>query len=246
MSTTYAYPSQAAVESPSRIARMTGVLWLACILTSMVGPMLSMPAMGRGDAAATAANILANETRFRLGSIVTLVSGMTYLGATALLYCLLKPVNRALSLTAAYFGVIGVALGALSAISSFAALSLLRSGHVTGLTASQLQEVAALAIRLPMGAFFAVAMIFFGVQCFIAGDLIRNSTFLPPTLGVLLGLGGATYVIVACVNLTAPWMISNVMPFVGPAALVGEGSLTVWLLARGVNAQRWKALASAA
>jgi len=246
MSATYAVPSRVAEESPKGIARMTGVLWLACILTSMVGPMLSMPAMGRGDAAATATSILANESQFRVGSLFNLFSGITYMGVTALLYCLLRPVNRALSLTAAAFGATGVALGAMSAISSFAALSLLHGRQVTVFTPAQLQELAVLAIRLPMGAFFSVAIIFFGIQCFIVGHLIRHSTFLPKTFGVLLGLGGATYVIVSCANLTAPLLIPNIMPFVGPAALIGEGSLTVWLLARGVNTQRWSELASAA
>jgi hypothetical protein len=89
-------------------------------------------------------------------------------------------------------------------------------------------------------------MILFGVQCVIVGQLIRGSTFLPSVLGALLELGGVIYVIVSCVNLLAPQWIPNIMPFVGPAALLGEGSLTVWLLAKGVNVESWKAQASAA
>jgi len=33
-------------------------------------------------------------------------------------------------------------------------------------------------------------------------------------------------------------------PFVAASGLVGEGSLAIWLLVKGVNVQRWKEQAS--
>jgi hypothetical protein len=246
MNATYALPNEMAEESPQAMARMTGALWLACILTSLVGAVISVPMIVRGDAAATATNILANESLFRLGSVANLLGGISYLGVTVLLYYVMKPVSRSLSLTAASFGLTGVALGAVAAIASFIPFSLLRGGHFTAFTPGQLQEMAAFAIRLQMDVFFSVGIIFFGVQCLIVGHLIRRSTFLPRTLGALLGLGGASYVMVSCANLLAPRLVPDIMPFIGPAALLGEGSLTVWLLARGINVQRWKELVNAA
>jgi Domain of unknown function (DUF4386) len=245
MSATYALPSQLTEESPQAMARMTGVLWLACILTSLVGAVIATPMIAPGNAAATATNVLANESLFRLGSVANLLSDISYLGVTVLLYYVMKPVSQSLSLTAASLGLTGVALGAVAAIAPFVPFSLLRGGHFTAFTPGQLQEMAAFAIRLQMDVFFSVGVIFFGVQCFIVGHLIRRSTFRPRPLGALLALAGAIYVIVACSNLLAPRLIPNIMAFVGPAALLGEGSLTMWLLVRGINVQRWKELASA-
>jgi Domain of unknown function (DUF4386) len=65
-------------------------------------------------AAATAANILANEPSFRLGVAANLIATACYLTATLLVYDLLKPVNRNLFLLAAFFSITGCAIGAFS------------------------------------------------------------------------------------------------------------------------------------
>ena len=245
MSTTYALPDQIAETSTQRKARAAGVLWLICILTSILGAAVALPMIVRTDAAATAANIMAKESLFRLGVLSGLMSGASYLGVTVLLYYLLKPVSASLSLSAALFGVTGEAVGAVSSVASFIPLILLHGGQYTAFTTGQLQQMALFAVTLQMGTFFSVGMIFFGVQCLIAGYLIARSAFLPRTLGILLAIGGASYIFVSFANLLAPGFGVRLAPFLA-FGLVGEGSLTVWLLVRGVNAQRWKEQASAA
>jgi hypothetical protein len=85
------------------------------------------------------------------------------------------------------------------------------------------------------------ALVFFGVYCLLIGYLIFRSTFLPRILGVLMAFGGfgwLTFASSALANFLTPY---NLAP-----GILGEGALTVWLLAKGVNAERWNEQASAA
>ena len=84
-------------------------------------------------------------------------------------------------------------------------------------------------------------LVCFGVYCLLIGYLILQSTFLPRILGVLMafgGLGWLTFLSTDLANYLSPY---NLAP-----GILGEGALTVWLLVKGVNAQRWKEQAAAA
>lgn len=79
----------------------------------------------------------------------------------------------------------------------------------------------------------------------LVGILIVRSTFLPRVLGGLLAVEGSGYIISSLATFLAPAVGARLMPFIIPLALLGEGSLTVWLLAKGVNEQRWREQADA-
>lgn len=243
---TTAITSEIAEASPRLQAKVAGGLWLTCIVTGIFAFAAASALIARDDAAATATNILANESLFRLSFVADLISGASYLGVTALLYNLLKPAGRSLSLLAAFFGLVGVAAGGVGYLGRLAPLTLLRGDQYLGaFTANQLQAMALVALKLQLQV-FSIGMVFFGVQCFLAGCLIVRSTFLPRALGVLLAVGGASYVVISFTNFLAPPFGARLTPFVMPVALIGEGALTVWLLTKGVNAVRWKEQASTA
>lgn len=86
--------------------------------------------------------------------------------------------------------------------------------------------------------FHANPLVFFGCYCLVIGYLILRSTFLPRVLGALMsvgGLGWLTFVSPALATYLSPY---NMLP-----GILGETALTGWLLAAGVNGQRWKAQA---
>jgi len=216
-------------------ARVAGSLWLVVIAGGMAGFLPRSRLIVRGDAAATAANILAFESVFRLAFAADLIAGVCYLGVTVLLYELLKPVSRTLSLLAASFGLAGVAIGAASSLHSLAPLLQLgRAADLTAFSAGQLQAQALLSLRMYEQG-FSVSMVFFGVQCVTIGFLIVRSTILPRILGWLLAIGGSSYVISSFANFLSPPLGAWLSPWIAPAAIVGEGSLCLWLLAKGVN-----------
>ena len=76
---------------------------------------------------------------------------------------------------------------------------------------------------------------FFGFYCLLIGYLIFRSTFLPRILGALMAfasLGWLTFL--------SPSLGQYLYPYNLAPGIVGEGSLTVWLLVVGVNVPRWE------
>ncbi|HYR76427.1 MAG TPA: DUF4386 domain-containing protein [Pyrinomonadaceae bacterium] len=233
-------------ESPVRQARIAGACWLLCILAGLGGFIAASPLIVANDAAATAANILAKESLYRLGFAFDLISGTSYLVTTVFLYYVLKPVSRSLSMLAAFFGLAGVAIGGISWVLRLASLVLLHGDqYLSAFTTSQLQATSMIALKLQLTV-FSIGMVFFGIQCISIGCLVARSIFLPRVLGIVLAIGGTSYVIASFASFLIPSFGPHLIQFVLPVALIGEGSLTLWLLVKGVNTQRWKDQASAA
>jgi hypothetical protein len=225
--------------SPRSKARMAGGLWWLCIVAGIIGFGFGGPLIVANDATATAANILAKESLFRFGFVADLISGLSYVGVTVFIYCLLKPVSRSLSLLAAFFGLAGIAIGGASWVIHLTPLLLLHGDqYLTAFTTSQLQAMSLAALKLQLQV-FPIGMVFFGIQCISIGYLVARSAFLPRILGVLLAIGGICYVIASFANFLAPSFGPHLVPFIMPVALIGEGSLSLWLLVKGVNVQRW-------
>src|SRR5213080_4812607 len=232
--------------SPLAKARAAGGLWWLCIISGMVGFVVGAPLIVANDATATATNILAKESLFRFGFAADLISGVSYVGVTAFIYYLLRPVSKSLSLVGAFFGLAGVAIGGASWVIHLAPLLLLHGDqYLTAFTTSQLQAMSLAALKLQLEV-FPIGMVFFGIQCISIGYLVARSTFLPRILGILLAIGGTCYVIASFANFLTPSFGPRLVPFIMPVALIGEGSLGLWLLVKGVNVERWKEQAGAA
>src|SRR5690242_5973565 len=115
--------------SPRFRARMAGVCQLLEAMTAVFGQVI---VLGRlvvaGNAAATAANILGHERLFRLGFASSLIGVGCHLAWALLLYELLKPVNRSLSLLAAFVILVGCSIQALTSLLYLAPLVVLQDG----------------------------------------------------------------------------------------------------------------------
>jgi len=83
-------------------------------------------------------------------------------------------------------------------------------------------------------------LLFFGFYCLLIGFLIFRSTFLPRALGVVMAVGG-----VGWLTVVTPALAGRLSPFNMATSVLAETALTVWLLVKGVNAQRWSEQASA-
>lgn len=91
----------------------------------------------------------------------------------------------------------------------------------------------------PQGENFA--MVFHGIFCILIGYLIFRSKFLPRFLGVLMAFGGLSWL-----SYMSPPLASYLSPYNIACGMIGEASLFMWLVAMGVNDQRWQQQASAA
>ena len=81
---------------------------------------------------------------------------------------------------------------------------------------------------------------FFGVYCLLIGYLIFRSTFLPRILGALMAFGGLGWL-----TFVSPTLAKYLSPYNMAPGILGEGVLTLWLLAMGLNEQRWNEQANA-
>ncbi|OLD71026.1 MAG: hypothetical protein AUI33_08055 [Ignavibacteria bacterium 13_1_40CM_2_61_4] len=226
--------------SPRFKARIAGVFYLLTILTGVFGLVAGGGLVVSGDAAATATNILAHESLFRLAFVAGLIATACYIAVTALLYILFKPVSRSLSLLAAFFSVVGCAIGALSCVFHLAPLIVLGGAQYLGVfKLEQLQALALMFLKLRAQT-ENIGILFFGFYCLLIGYLIFRSSFLPRILGVLMAFGGLGWLTGSLANLLSPPLANQMFPYIMLPGLLGEGSLTIWLLVAGVNAQRWQ------
>ena len=177
--------------SPRTKARLAGAFYLATILTGMLAQgFISARLIVPGDAAATANNILSHDGLFRLGFAIYMLEMVCQIIMTVLIYDLLKPVNRSVSLLAAAVGLIGCGIKTFSRLFYFAPLLVLGGTHYLSVfSGEQLNAVALLFLRVnDIGA--GIALVFFGIYAILKGYLVIRSTFLPRVLGWLGLLGG--------------------------------------------------------
>src|SRR5687767_2433140 len=141
--TTAVWNEPIADASPRTTARAAGFFWLMTFLTGIFAMFAAEGVFVRGDAAATAASILANEGMVRWGVAADMIAAAAYLAATVFLYEILKPVKRSVSLLAAFFSLVGCASGAVGTLMSLAPLVLLKDT-----TAEQFQAVASMVFKM--------------------------------------------------------------------------------------------------
>ena len=222
---------------------MAGVFQLLEALTATFGQVIVRNRLVvAGKAAATAANILDHERLFWLGFASSLIGVAFHIAWALLMYELLKPVNKTLSLLAAFVILVGCAIQALTSLLYLAPLLILQGGSsLSAFTPEQLQALAFMFLKLNQYA-FNIDLVFFGLWCILTGYLISRSTFLPRILGVLLAIGGLGYM----TYLYPPFAYYLFVPYIAVAAALGEIPLMLWLIVMGVNAQRWKEQVSAA
>jgi uncharacterized protein DUF4386 len=230
-----------AEASPRPRARITGVVYLLYFLTAVFGEFFLRGLVVSGDAAATANNILAHQPLFRLGSATAVIATACYITVTALLYDLFKPVNRSLSLVAAFFSLVGCAILAFGSLFQLAPLVVLGgSQYLSAFKVEQLRALALMFLELNTQA-ANIYLVFFGFYDLLIGYLIFRSAFLPRILGVLMALAGLGWL-----TFLSPPLANSLSPYILVLGFLAELALMLWLLVMGVNVQRWKEQASAA
>jgi hypothetical protein len=231
--------------SPRLKARIAGVLYLIIIVAAGFAELF---VRGRlivsGDAAATAANILAHEALYRSGAAAVLIYLPCDTAVALIFYELLKPAGRSVSLLAASFRLVMVAVLGGNLVNHFAPLILLKAApSLAAFSADELQVLALELLRLYAQGFF-VAMVFFGFHCLLVGYLICRSAFLPRILGVMMAIAGVCYLAHSFARFLSPALGARIFDYIMVPCFVAELSLTLWLIVVGVNVQRWNEQAS--
>lgn len=233
---------QIAEPSPRFKARITGAFYLVTILAGIFAQgFVSGKLIVNGDAATTAANILGHQGLFELGFTVYLIEMTCQIVFTVLFYELLKPAGKSIALVAVFMGLTGCVIKTFSRLFYIAPLFVLNGDqYLHVFSPDQLKALALIFLKInDHGA--ALALLFFGIFALLTGYLIFKSTFLPRFLGVwsmLAGLGWLTFLY--------PPLGYSLFYIVAAFGLLGALAIIGWLLAFGVNEERWKERAGAA
>jgi hypothetical protein len=229
-----------AEASPRPNARTIGVVYLLYFLTAFLGAFFMKGIVVPNDAATTANNILAHESMYRSGFAVGLIANVLYIALTALFYGLFEPVNRSLSLVAAFFSLVGCAIQVFGGLFQLAPLVVLGGSRIlSAFNVQQLQATALLFLKLYSQA-YSIALVLFAFYDILLGYLIFRSMFLPRILGALLMLAG-----VGWLTFVWPPLATVLLSYVALLGGVAEILLMLWLLAKGVNVSAWQERAKA-
>ena len=232
-------PRLTGVESPYPSPRIIGAVWLLYFATSIVGGILYQGSLVPGNTAGAFSNIVVHPTQYRAGVQLGLFSHAMYVVITALLCGLFARVNLGLSLTAAFFSVVGCIVEIFAAILQIAPVTLLRDSALGGVfTAYQVKAVALMSLRL-WGQSFQMSIPMFALFELVLGYLIYRSAFVPRFFGVLLMLAGLTWA-----TYFWPPLLNSIRSVALPFAGIAEMILPVWLVVRGIDVAAWRALES--
>jgi hypothetical protein len=182
---------QAREVKRSPLARLTGALYLAYFVTTII------------------TTIVQSHIPKAIGTAGNLLAFVLYAITSLLFYNLFKPVDKRLSLVAAVVSLAGCVVGSLDVF------------HVP--------------------TYHVNALYFFGPYCLLLGILILGSKFLPHILGALMVLAGLGWLL-----FLIPAVAKHCGTGIEVLGVAAEGLLMLWLLAMGVNVQKWQKQARAA
>jgi hypothetical protein len=223
------------MHSIDKTARIAGAVYASMVLTAPFS-LIYVPnkLIVRGNASATASNILAHETLFRLSILGDLVGHIIFICLGIALYRLLANVNRTWSLLMVSFVLVSAAVGFLNTLNNIAAVILFRgSEFLSVFNTAQLNALGMLFVRLHSQGIF-IDELFWGVWLFPFGLLVFRSGFLPRVLGAWLMINCFGYVGLSVIALFFGAYYNTAFKILQPV-LFGELAIMLWLLIKGAK-----------
>ena len=225
------------MDSIKTTARAAGILYLMIIIfagfsAGYVRSGIIVP----GNAEATATNIMASEGLFRIGFVSDLIAFLTDAAVAVLLFVLLRPVSKTLSVLAAALRLLAhPAIAAINLLNHFIPLLLL--GNADYLSAFQSEQLNAM-VMIFLDAHttgYLIAGAFFGVHLLLLGWLLFRSDLFPGILGILVFIASLGYLTESFGNFLVPGHESVFAWIVAIPAVIGELSFALWLVIKGVR-----------
>jgi hypothetical protein len=218
-----------------KAARIAGAIYLSMVVT---GPFSLIYVPNKlivgGNATATADNILAHETMFRLAILADLIGAVIFICLGMALYKLLSGVSRTWAGLMIAFVLVSAAVGFLNTLNNIAALTLFRGADFLAVfDKPQRDALAYLFVRLHSQGVLTNE-IFWGLWLFPFGLLVFRSGFLPRFIGVWLMINCFGYVALSVTELFFPDYYDAAFKWAQPV-LFGELAIMLWLLVKGAK-----------
>jgi hypothetical protein len=223
-------------DSQRKAAIAVGITYLFAMAASMLTEGYLRPSfIVSGDAAATAQNIAAHTTRFRIGLVVELLTFVSDTTLIAALYVILSPISRPLALYAAFLRIVGVSIGVMMAAQNFDVLRMLSGAEYLGVfNADQLAALArfTMAGHTPL---YNVVFVFLGLGSTVFGYLWLKSGYVPKGLAML----GIFSSVLLAFGTLAFFLVPGLQRILFPAYMLPmflfEVGMGGWLLVKGLR-----------
>jgi len=233
-----AKPTHSGMNSIKKQAHIAGVLYvLASIMAVFAWVYVTGKIFVRDDPTATANNIRASETLFRLGIAGELIGSIIFIFVVLALHRLFKAVSEKHAMAMAILLLISTPISLLAVLGELAALIVAGGGNfVSSFDQHQLDGLSYLFFRLH-GQALVVAQIFWGLWLFPFGILVIRSGFIPRFIGFLLFIAAFGYLIDSFTVLVLPTykQIGNQIAMI---LELSELPIIFWLLIWGAKPQR--------
>jgi hypothetical protein len=225
-------------KAQKKIARVAGLLYFILAITGAYGIMyVPSSIIVMNDSAATTSNIIANEFLFRTGIFSNLVCQTTFIFLALALYNLFKEVSEKLAKMMVALVIVSVPIAFLIIFNQLLILITLKEGFMTSFEAIQQQSMAMIFLKMYNQGNVVIG-IFWGLWLIPFGQLAYKSGFIPKIVGVLLVMGGISYVVDASVFVLVPEFHPTTATLVAIFGSVSELSAVLWLLMVGARERR--------
>ena len=224
------------MEPIHKIARFAGFGYLLIFITGIFSNFFVLEGLVvPEDATATTRNIMQNEMMFRIGLVSFILMVVFDLLLAWALYILFRPVNKDLSLLSGWLRLVNGTVFGIALFGLVNVLQMINGAENPGLEAASLPAQ----IMLSLDTFnhtWLIGLVFFGFHLILLGYLIIRSGYIPRIIGYLLIVAGIGYLIDSFANFLLPSYedyADILMMIVVIPGVVGELSLTLWLLIKG-------------
>ena len=223
--------------SPKRLARIAGILYFFVgIFGGFAEGFVDPKLHNAGNAAATAATVVANEGLVRMAVIAHFLDGTFFIFLALALYILLKHVHK--SAARAFVVLVALATGiiCLNAVFEFEGLRVATdSSYAAAFGTGGSNALVQLLIDTQHYGTLA-AQVFFGLWLVPLGYVAyKSSGMFPKWLGVLLIAGGVCYLVDLLAAFLVPDLGQKIASFILIPSAVAEISMVFYLLIIGVK-----------
>ena len=223
------------MDSQKGIVKTAGLTYIIIIVLGVLNSVfIDARLIIRGDINQTVNNILTNQFLFRLGISGSLILYLLVIVLSALLYLILKSVNKNIALSALVFRTGEAIIGVATVLAGFLVLNLLN--HSFDGTDAQLNIINALLVVRVDGLYIILALIGVGGTLFLY--LFYKSSCIPAALSLWGMFTYLSMLILSFIVILFPGLPRIMALVVFGAGALFELSIGFWLLIKGVDPQK--------
>lgn len=220
---------------PRTLARIAGPLYLLLIVAAAFALSVRSAIVEPHAAAATADNIRASASLFRVSFVVDLTANLVYLLTAMALYLLFRHVHELVAAAMVTFVAVSVAVGSLNLLNQYTALTIATSDAYTRSLGKAGADTLALLFADMFSNGNTINAIWYGPWLIPLGYLVIKSGYFPKALGVLPIIGCFGYLGWLLTTFLAPDAPAGIGSALLAVAGIGEGAFVVWLVVKGIR-----------